>query len=83
MEPPGLLAVKQQGYRAGDRGLKGANAMGKWLKCNQGAGVILTSLFTALLIYIGAQKTSRRLFTGFFPRCGCSALNYFLPHFDF
>jgi len=72
MEPPGLLAVKQQGYRAGDRGLKGANAMGKWLKCNQGAGVILTSLFTALLIYIELKPWAHRKLRdgfslGFFP----------------
>ncbi len=46
--------------------------MGKWLKCNQGVGVILTSLFTALLIYIHlspwAHRKLRDGFTlGFFP----------------
>ena len=46
--------------------------MGKWLKSNQGVGVILTSLFTALLIYIElspwAHRKLRDGFTlGFFP----------------
>jgi hypothetical protein len=46
--------------------------MGKWLKSNQGVGVILTSLFTALLIYIylspWAHRKLRDGFSlGFFP----------------
>jgi len=46
--------------------------MGKWLKCNQGVGVILTSFFTALLIYIylnpWAHRKLRDGFSlGFFP----------------
>ena len=46
--------------------------MRKWLKCNQGVGVILTSFFTALLIYIElnpwAHRKLRDGFTlGFFP----------------
>lgn len=46
--------------------------MGKWLKCNQGVGVILTSLFAGLLIYIQlspwAHRKLRDGFTlGFFP----------------
>ena len=46
--------------------------MGKWLKSNQGVGVILTSLFTALLFYIylspWAHRKLRDGFSlGFFP----------------
>lgn len=46
--------------------------MGKWLKCNQGVGVILTSLFTALLIYIELNPWAHRKLRdgfslGFFP----------------
>jgi len=46
--------------------------MGKWLKCNQGAGVILASLFAALFVYIQltpwAHRELRDGFTlGFFP----------------
>jgi hypothetical protein len=64
--------LKQQGYRAEDQDLKGSNAMSKWLKCNQGAGIILTSFFTALLIYIELKPWSHRelrdgFSLGFFP----------------
>ena len=46
--------------------------MGKWLKSNQGVGVILTSLFTALLIYIHLSPWAHRKLRdgfslGFFP----------------
>ncbi|MFQ5842016.1 MAG: tripartite tricarboxylate transporter TctB family protein [Thermodesulfobacteriota bacterium] len=52
--------------------MKRHKPMGKWLKCNQGVGVILTSLFAALLIYIQlspwAHRKLRDGFTlGFFP----------------
>ena len=46
--------------------------MGRWLKCNQGVGIILTSLFTALLIYIELSPWAHRKLRdgfslGFFP----------------
>jgi len=46
--------------------------MGRWLKCNQGVGVILTSLFTALFLYIELSPWAHRKLRdgfslGFFP----------------
>ncbi|NIN00411.1 MAG: hypothetical protein GTO24_20730 [candidate division Zixibacteria bacterium] len=46
--------------------------MGRWLKCNQGVGAILTSLFIALLIYIELNPWAHRKLRdgfslGFFP----------------
>ncbi len=46
--------------------------MGKWLKSNQGVGVILTSVFVALLVYIHLTPWAHRklrdgFLLGFFP----------------
>jgi hypothetical protein len=61
---------------------KNEKRISKWLRCNQGVGVIMTVMFTGLLIYIqltpGAHRKLRDKFTlGFFPTLAVALLILF------